>query len=99
MSADRSIMAIILPSRSRCSAYLDAWLYNPACNEIVDWSITQSCSNEKREREGTAEMAEFNAGLQTRQEERYVIWLFLLLLGGSLTRFSRQLQWPFPVQP
>ena len=28
-------------------------------------------------------MAEFSAGLQTQQEERYVILLFLLLLGGS----------------
>ena len=28
-------------------------------------------------------MAEFSAGLQTRQEERYVILLFLLLLGGG----------------
>ena len=29
-------------------------------------------------------MAEFSTGLQTRQEERYVIW-FWLLLGGDLT--------------
>ena len=29
------------------------------------------------------ELAEFSAGLQTRQEERYVILLFLLLLGGG----------------
>ena len=28
------------------------------------------------------EYAEFSAGLQTRQEERYVISLFLLILGG-----------------
>ena len=27
-------------------------------------------------------MGEFSAGLQTRQEERYVILLFLLVLGG-----------------
>ena len=32
-------------------------------------------------------MAEFNAGLQTQQEERYAISLFLLLLGVSFTRF------------
>ena len=32
-------------------------------------------------------MAEFNAGLQTQQEERYVISLFLPLLGGSITKF------------
>ena len=32
--------------------------------------------------EGTAEMGEFSAGLQTWQEERYVFWL---LLGGDLT--------------
>ena len=37
---------------------------------------------------GTAEMAEFSAGLQTRLEERSVILLFLLLLGGSFTSFS-----------
>ena len=30
-------------------------------------------------------MAEFSAGLQTWQEKRYVILLFLLLLGGSFT--------------
>ena len=29
-------------------------------------------------------MVELNAGFQTRQEERYVISLFLLLLGGIL---------------
>ena len=82
MSADCSVLAIILPSRSRCSAYLDAWRYKPACNEIIDWSIAQSCGEyEQREREGTAEMAEFNAGLQTRQEES----------------FSWQLRWKFPL--
>ena len=71
MSANRSVMAIILPLRSHCSAYLDAWRYNPARNEIVDWSITRSCGEcEQREHQGTAEMAEFNAGLQTQQEER-----------------------------
>ena len=32
-------------------------------------------------------MAEFSAGLQTRQEERYVILLFLLLLGGKFYEF------------
>ena len=32
-------------------------------------------------------MAEFSAGMQTRQEERYVILLFLLLLGGSFYEF------------
>ena len=31
-------------------------------------------------------MAEFSADLQTRQEERYVTWRFLLL-GGSFTSF------------
>ena len=40
-----------------------------------------------REREGTVEIAEFSAGLQTRQEERYVILLFLLLLGEVLQVF------------
>ena len=74
MSVDRSVMVIILPLRSHRLAYLDAWRYKPACNEIVDWSITRSCGEyEQRERKGTTEMAEFNAGLQTRQEERYVI--------------------------
>ena len=32
-------------------------------------------------------MAEISAGLQTRQEERYVISLFLLLLGEVLRVF------------
>ena len=32
-------------------------------------------------------MVIFSAGLQTRREERYVISLFILLLGGSFTRF------------
>ena len=32
-------------------------------------------------------MAEFSAGLQTLQEERYVISLFLLLLGGKIYEF------------
>ena len=40
-----------------------------------------------REREGTAEMAEFSAGMQTRQKERYVILLFLLLMGGKFYDF------------
>ena len=89
MSADHSVSAIILPSRSHCSAYLDTWRYKPTCNKIVDWSIARSCSEyEQREHEGTAEMTEFNAGLQKQQEERYVISLFLLLLGGSFTSFS-----------
>ena len=39
------------------------------------------------EREGTAEVAEFSAGLQTRQEEKYVISLFLLLLRGKFYKF------------
>ena len=74
MSAGSSVMTIILHSRSRCTAYLDAWRYKPACNEINDWSITRSCGKyEQRERKETAQMAEFNAGLQTQQEERYVI--------------------------
>ena len=56
---------------------------------MVDWSIVQSCGEyEQREREETAEMAEFNAGLQTWQEERYVISLFFFLQGGSSTSFS-----------
>ena len=37
MSADRSVSAPILPSR--CSAYLGASRYNPAFNEVVDWSM------------------------------------------------------------
>ena len=89
MIADRSVLAIISPSSPCCSAILDVWRYKPACNEIVDLSITQSCGEyEQRERKGTAEMADFNAGLQTRQEERYVISFFLLLLAGSFTIFS-----------
>ena len=44
----------------------------------IRWSIVRSCGEYERwEREGTAEMALFSAGLQTRQEERYVFWLLL----------------------
>ena len=67
MSADRSVSAIILPSHSLCSACLGVWRYNPACYEIVDWSIARSCTEyEQQEREGTAEMAELNAGFPTQ---------------------------------
>ena len=84
MSADGSVSAIILPPSSHCSAYLDVWRYKPAFNEIVDWSIAQSCAEyEQREYKGTAKMAELNAVFQTRQEERYVISLSFFLLGGS----------------
>ena len=59
------------------------------------FSIVRSCGEyEQLEREGTAEIAQFSAGLQTRQEERYVISLFLLLLGGSFTSFSWHLVIP-----
>ena len=90
LSADRSVLAIISLSRIRCSAYLDAWHYNSAaCNKVVGWSIVRSCGKyEQREREGIAEMAELNDGLQTRQEERYLIAIFLHILGGSFTSFS-----------
>ena len=95
MSADRSVSAIILPSRSRCSAYLDAWRYNPSCNKVIDWSVAHSCTEyEQRERAGTADWAELKSGFQTSQEERYVIWLFLLFLGRGSTL---QMRWPFPI--
>ena len=85
---DRSVSAIILPLRCRCSPYLDAWRYNPACNEVVTWSIARICTKyEQRERDGTADREELNAGFQKRQEERYVIWLFLLLLGGGFSTY------------
>ena len=59
------------------------------CEKIANWSIVRSCGEyEQWEREGTTEMEELSAGLQTQQEERYVILLFLLLLGGSFTSFS-----------
>ena len=67
MIADRSVMTVIAPSHSRCSACLDVCGKISAREKIVNWSIVRSCD------EGTAEMAEFSAGLQTRQEERYVI--------------------------
>ena len=93
MSADCSVLAIIAPSHSHCS--LEAWCYKPAYNENVYWSKTRSCGEyEQREHEGTAEMAEFNVGLQTWQEERYVITLFLLHLGGSFTSFTVALAVP-----
>ena len=72
MIADRRALAVIAPLRSRCLVSLDVCSYN-LTREIVNWSKVWSCSeNEQREREGTAEIAEFSAGLQTRQEERYV---------------------------
>ena len=59
-----------------------------ACEKIINWSIVRSCGEyEQWEHEGTAEMAEFSAGLQTRQEVRFVILLFLLLLGGKFYEF------------
>ena len=65
----------------------DVCSYNCA-REIVIWSKLRPCGEYKQwERKGTAEKAEFSAGLQTRQEERYVILLFLLLLGGSFLSF------------
>ena len=73
----------------------DICCYNRT-REIVNWSKLWPCGEyEQWEREGTAEIAEFSAGLQTRQEERYVILLFLLLLGGSFTSFSWHLRWSF----
>ena len=89
------VLAVIAPLRSRCSVSLDVCSYNRAC-ETVNWSIVQSCGEyEQWECEGTAEIAEFSAGLQTRQEERYVILLFLLLLRRSFTSFSWHLRWSF----
>ena len=70
---------------------LDAWRYNPVCNKVVDWSIARSwCDAEyvQREREGTTDRVELNAGLQTRQEEMYVI-CFFSLLGGRFYIRSR----------
>ena len=82
-----SILAGIAPLRSRCSVSLDVCSYNRAC-EIINWSILRPCSEyEQWEREGTAEIVEFGTGLQTRQEERYVIMLFLLLMGGKFCEF------------
>ena len=91
MIADRRVLAVIAPLSSRCSV-ADVCSYNRSCEKIVNWSIVQSCVEyEQWERKGTAEIAEFSAGLQTRQEERYVISLFLLPLGGSFTRFSHDI--------
>ena len=78
MSADHSVSAIILPLRSRCSDYLDAWHYKPACNKIVDWSIARSCNKyEQRDRKGTAEMAEFNAGFLTSSGVKFFMTVAL----------------------
>ena len=89
MIADRSVLAVIAPLCSHCSVCFEVCRYNPACEKIVNWSIIRSRGEyEQCEQEGTAEIAKFRAGLQTRQEERYMISLFLLLLGGSFTSFS-----------
>ena len=98
MIAKRRVLAFIAPLRSRCSVSLDVCTYNPACEKIVNWSIVRSCGEyEQWEREGTVEVAEFSAGLQTWQKERYVISLFLLLLGVSFTSSSWHLRWSFPL--
>ena len=69
MIADGRALAIIAPFRSRCSVSLDVCSYNRA-REIINWSIVRSCGEyEQRERERTAEIVEFSAGLQTQQEE------------------------------
>ena len=77
MIADRSVMTVIAPSHSGCSACLDVNRNNSECEKIVNWSIIRSCGEfEQWERGGTAEMAEFSAGWQTGQEEMYVISYF-----------------------
>ena len=89
MIAERRVLAVIAPLRSRCSVCLDVCSYNLACEKIVNWSIARSCSEYGQcERKGTTEIVEFSAALQTWQEERYVISLYLLLLGGIFTSFS-----------
>ena len=99
MIADRSVFAVIAPLHSRCSVCLDLCRYNPTCEKIVKWLIVQLCGKyEQWEPIGTAEIAEF-AGLQTRQEERYVISLFSILLGESFMSFSWRLRWPFLLYP
>ena len=40
MIADRRVLAVIVPLRSRCSVSLDVCSYNPAREKIVKWSIT-----------------------------------------------------------
>ena len=90
MIADRRVpvLAVIAPLRSHCSVCLDICSFNPACKKVVNWPIVRSCGEyEQCEREGTAEIAEFSAGLQTRQEERYVI-LRLLLFHDICTGHS-----------
>ena len=85
MIADRSVMTIIAPLRSCCSACLDICRNKSACEKIVTWSIVQSCGEyEQWEGEGSAEMAEFSAGLQKRQGERYVISLFFYFFWGEV---------------
>ena len=81
MIANRIVITVIAPSHSRCSVCLDVCGNNPHVKKIINWSIVQY---EQWEHEGTAEMAEFSAGLQTRQEEWYVIWFWLILGGDSM---------------
>ena len=57
MIADRRVLAVIAPLRSRCSVSLEVCSYNRA-REIVNWSIVRSCGEyEQGEREETAEIA------------------------------------------
>ena len=93
MIAERSVFPLL----HYCAlAVQRACRNNTACNKIIIWSIVRSCGDyEQGELEGTAEMVEFSAGLQTQQEERYVISLFLILLGGSFTRFFMTFALPY----
>ena len=58
------------------------------CNEVVDWSISQSRFDTKYSESESMKEHQIDQNsmllLQTRQEERYVIW-FGLLLEGNLT--------------
>ena len=62
----------------------DVCCYNSA-HEIGQY-YDHATKNEQWEHEGTAEIAEFSTGLQTRQEERFVILLFLLFWGEEVRK-------------
>ena len=88
MSADHSVSAITF---TLTLFSLNAWRKKPICNEVVDWSMARSCicaEYGQREREGTADRVELNAGLQTRQKERYVILFFNSSGGRFYIRIS-----------
>ena len=82
MIADRSVMTVIAPSHSRCSACLGICRNNPHVNRLLIGQYYDHAANMNSE--SAKELLKLrNSALVCRwQDERYVFWL---LLGGDLT--------------